>query len=108
MVCEVDHCCLVGGRFIIDPQFIVIGQSVCNRNRQVAWIAFLAIFAEIAERETRAVFGIYFFGFPDNLVKALYAAVQMVFAVILRKLILMAVQRKFAFSDPIAIPTDER
>ncbi len=78
---------LVAGGRILDPQLVVLGQRIDHRDIDVAGVALLAIAAEVAQLHARPIGGFVFLRAPDLAVEAVRAAVQVVRAIVARKLI---------------------
>src|SRR5437868_11256306 len=51
---EVAERRLVGGRAVVDDEFVVVGERVADRDRQAAGVAFLAVRADVRELHARA------------------------------------------------------
>src|SRR5260370_42598584 len=98
MVGEINRGGLVGGRGIIDPQFISVGQRYDHRNLQPARGTLLAIGAGISEFDGGA--GLWF-SFPNHLIKPFEAAVQVVWAVVYRQVVGLTVKGKLGFGDAV-------
>ena len=53
VVGQVDRRRLVGRRGVVDPQLVLVGQRVDDRDVEVARIAFLAVRAEVGQLQRR-------------------------------------------------------
>ena len=102
---QVDYCVLVGRRLVVKMELVGFRQCVGHRDREVSRIALLTIFAEVRKFECRSLFSCYLFGFPDDLVKTLQAAMKMVFTVIACQLVLFPIQHEPARADSISVAT---
>ena len=76
MVGEVDHRRLVRAGGKLQLQFVVVGQGVQGRDFQVAGKAFLPILAHVSQHQLRPMNPERGARGPDDLVKALDAAMQ--------------------------------
>ena len=54
---EVDRRGLVGGRLVVDPQLVLVGERVGDGRGEVAGIAFFAVGADVGQLDRRAVAG---------------------------------------------------
>src|SRR5437773_1013673 len=79
MVGEIDRRSLVGGRFIINSEPIVIGERVGHVHGKVTGVTFLAVFAQIGElHRCLALGGWEWLRLPEELRKSLASAMNMV------------------------------
>src|SRR2546429_527392 len=108
MVGQVDDGGLVGGRRIIDFQFIRIRQRINHPHVQIPGEPLFPVLAQISQLKRLAVFGGNFFCRPNGFVEALGSAVKRVFAIIFRKRVRLAVQRELRVPDAVSIAADER
>ncbi len=104
---EINHGWFIRCRLVIDAQLVVVGESIDDLDRKRAGIAFLAIFARIAEPCRGAALAGQRLDRPDDLVEAFHAAMQAVRPVIGGELVLRAVERELRGADAIAIAPDQ-
>ena len=105
---EVEGRSLVGGGGVVEVQGVVFGEGVDDRYGQVAGVAFLAIGAEVSQRQGFAGGGSAGHGLPDVLVETDVAAVQRVGAVVGGELIRFAIEREPAPGNAVAIAPNQR
>ena len=103
MARQVDHRRLVGGRRVVDAEFILVVQGVGHLDVEVAGIALVAVRAQIGELEADAVAARQFLHLPDMLVEALHAAVQRIGAIVGRQRVLLAVERELGIGDAVGV-----
>ena len=106
VVRQVDDGRLVGGRGVVEPQLVPVGQRVGDRGRQRARVAFLHVRAHVGELHGGAVGRRHDLRPPHALVEALHAAVQVVRPVVGRERVLLAVELELALGDPVADAPD--
>src|SRR5688500_11694063 len=104
MVGEINDRVFVGGRVVVNAQFVFFVQRIINSDFQVSRVILFTIVAKILEVQTGRPFG----RLPNALVETLFPAVQMVFAIVLSKLILDSVQRKLPATDAVGKTANER
>src|SRR6185503_7743981 len=101
MVCQVNNGVLIRRRAVVNPQ-LVIEQSVIYRSRDIAGIAFFAVFAEIREVQSLVTLT----HIPHALIEPLETAVKMISAVVARKLVFNAVEGEAAPRDAVCVTPD--
>lgn len=94
MIAEIDRSRLVGFRPDIDHQLVLVIQRIFYRYLQVPGISFLAILAEIGQRDASFSISGEFGSIPYHLVKTFISPVKGVIPVILSQVVGFAVQRK--------------
>ena len=104
---KVQYCGLIRSCFILHFQFVFRRERVCYGAFEVSRIAFLAVFAEVAQPENCFVAGaLGLLDFPNDFIESLYPAVQVIGPVIDGQRIFDSVQRELTLSDTISIPPD--
>nr|GEU28271.1 hypothetical protein [Tanacetum cinerariifolium] len=107
MIGQVDRRGPVGHRVEGDAQLVIGAQFVNHRGVQVAGVALLAVGAQVTENQAGRLGGAEGFGGPQAAVKTIDAAVQVVGAVVLIQVVLLAVQRKAGIGDAVAVAADQ-
>jgi hypothetical protein len=101
---EVEDGRRVGGRLRLPLQFVVVGESVNDFDREVAGIAFFTVFGGIGKLDS--VFTRDFSG-PEHLVEALQAAVQVARdaagIVVGGEFVFLTIERELAVLDAVRI-----
>src|SRR6185437_7262713 len=98
---------LVGGRAVIDPELIRLGQGKGCTELHRTWITFLAIRAGARERDARAVSpGGDLGDRPELLVEALAAAVEGVGPIVDGELVFLSVEREAPLGDAVGVAAD--
>ena len=105
VLAEVDGGGLVGSGFVIDDEFVGVGQRVGDSHLEITGPAVVAIFTQISECHARVA--LQRFAVPDNFVERLFgAAVQRVGPVIFRQSVGFAVEGEGAVGDAVGIAAD--
>ena len=92
MVGQVDRSGLIGGRLIIDPEFIVIGERIGDVDVEISWVSFFSVGAQVVEFDGDSIGGFDFSGVPDAFVETFIAAMQVVGAIICGESILFSIE----------------
>ena len=108
MVRRVEHCLTVGLAAVGNLHGVVGCQSVLHFNGQCARVVFVAVRADMCERDRRFVAVVRLFHIKQYLMVALCAAVQRVCAVVLIKCIRYAVNGERCAADAVCVAADER
>ena len=104
MVRDVQYRRLVGLGGVIEPQLIRLAQRVADRHLEITGVSLFAVAAQVTQLERVQV---RVPDLPDGLVESLQAAVQRVLTVVLRQLVLRAVQGEAAVGDAVAIASHD-
>ena len=104
MAGQVDDGLLVGGCHVFDNQFVIVVESVDNRNLHFARVAFFTIGAHILQHECLVV---HLQGFPHLGVEAFLAAVERVGTIVDRQIVFLAVQLELTLANAVAVASDE-
>ena len=91
----------------IETQFVVVGQRVERRDRQVAGKTFLAVLAQVPQLQGGSAGARDRLRIPNHLVKALDPAVQRIRPVVDRQRVGFAFERELASGDSIPVPADQ-
>ena len=102
---QVEHGGFVGGRAVIDLEFVLVGQRVHDFDRQVAGKVFFSIFAQVGELERLTCAAGNIFGSPHPLVET---TMQMIVTVILGQRVSDAVKGEGGVRDSVRITSDGR
>src|SRR5262249_39629686 len=100
---EIYDCGLVGGGRILDTKGIVIAKRVRDFDVQVSRKTFLSILAQITEAHSRTSRRADFASRPETLVESFYATMQGIVAVILGKLVGLALKRELSVGDAVPV-----
>src|SRR5439155_4424797 len=90
-----------------DLQRVIVCHPVGDDGFQVAWVALLAVPAQVSELQRGAAWTGKGAGRPDHLVEAAQPAVQVVLAVVPRQRVRPSAEREAAPGDPIRVPPDD-
>ena len=109
MVGHADDGRSIGGRRVIEPQLVVIGECVGHRGRHVARIPVLAVDAQIRQSYSRLVLGERErYGIPDYPRESPVTAMNVVLAAIVdRDAILDVVDREPCVGDSVCHASDD-
>ena len=106
VLAQIDGRGLVGGGFVVDDQFVGVGQSVGDFERQISGKAVVTIFAEVGVGHASLAFeGL---AIPDNFIERLLrAAVESVGPVVLGQGIGLAVESESAVGNAVGVASDD-
>ena len=102
MIRKVADCRFAGSSLIVDPELIVVGQTVGHLHFQFSGESLLAVGRCIAEHQC---LGIRLFALPHSGMKA-FASVQTVGSLTHRHLVFLSVQHETGAGDTVAVATD--
>src|SRR3569832_2106698 len=108
MVSDIDDGVLICRGNVVNPQSVVMGQRVGRRDREIAWIAFLAIAAQVAQNQLGPLFrdrGALHR--PDNFIKSDLAPMEGILAIVGRESIGLSTEVELPTSNSIAITADQ-
>ncbi len=105
MLAEIDGCGFVGGGFVVDNQFVAVGQRVGDSDLHISGEAVVAVLAEVGVGD--ASFAFQWLAVPNNFVESLIrAAVERVGSIVLRQRVGLAVEGEGAVGNTVGVATD--
>src|SRR6516164_3252549 len=107
MLREIDDRRFIRLSSIFDLQPVRVHQGVGHRAAERSRIVFLSVLAGVGQPQGRSVAGLDLLGLPDHLIESLASPVEGVWAVVLRELVLDAVDCESAPGDTVAIAADQ-
>src|SRR6185436_3294415 len=103
VVSEIDDRFRIRRSAVVDSEF-VLQQRVIDESAEIARVARFTISAQIEQMQDVSILG----RTPHTFIKTVEAAMKMIDAVVLRQLIIDAVQRELSAGDAIRMTSDER
>src|SRR5712671_6034315 len=108
MLRQVDRRGFVGGRLILDDQFVRIGERVRDGRGQIAGISFFTVRALVAESNANSVCGTNLLRFPDFLVEAVDATMNVIRTVVGGERIVLSIESELSSGNAVGIASDDR
>src|SRR6266852_787945 len=107
MTAKVDDRVAIRGCRVLDPQLILVGQSVDHADFKISGVSFLSVFAEVIELQSRHSILRAVRRFPDNFVESPDTAMKMVFAVVPRQDVGHATKPELAKRNAVRVASNE-
>lgn len=104
---QIDGSGFVGGRFVVDHEFIGVAEGVSHSDFQVAGKSVVAIFAQVVKDDSG--FALHRLGVPHDFIESVVAAaVQGIRAIVLGQSVSLAFETEGAVGDAVRVASDER